>query len=201
MCIKISSQKYCTWWLAFQQKRSQLSSNLFYSLDFRHQLSTEEKLPKGCRLCNTFFWQWITQTSDSIYLGNFYDPVFLLISSMYLHINRNTESGVKRSKFIFVGCLTNTEKMRGKGKEFLILDVSMCCPQREHVNSIVNNHHLITMLSQVFLQVLSQQSFQIPFQITFLLIKSFFLKANIWIIFFLRNPTLSEMTLLNAMRD
>lgn len=50
---------------------------------------------------------------------------------MYLHINRNPESGVKKSKFIFVGCLANTETMEGEGKGFLILGMSMCYPQRE----------------------------------------------------------------------
>lgn len=131
----------------------------------------------------------------------FYDPVFLLISSMYLHINKNPESGVKKSKFIFVGCLANIETMKGEGKGFHISGAPMCYPQREHINSIVNNSCLITLLSHMFLRVLSQQSFQISFQITFILIKSFFLKANIWNIFFLWSPTFSEMTLFDVMRD
>lgn len=83
---------------------------------------------------------------------------------MYLHINRNPESGVKKSKFVFVGCLSNIETMKGEGKGFLILEVWMCCPQREHINSIVNNHHLIILLSQVFLQVLSQHPCRYPFR-------------------------------------
>lgn len=70
---------------------------------------------------------------------------------MYLHINRNPENDVKKSKFVFVGYLANIGTMKGEGKVFLILDVLVCCPPREHINSIVKNRHLITLLSQVFL--------------------------------------------------
>lgn len=50
---------------------------------------------------------------------------------MYLRINRNPQSDVKKSKFIFVGCLASIETMKGEGKRFIILGESMRCPQQE----------------------------------------------------------------------
>jgi len=94
--------------------------------------------------------------------------------------------------------MTNTETVKGEGKR-VSYDryVGVLPTTMKHINSIANNNHLIILLSQVFLQMLSQQSFHI----TFMLLKYFFLKANIQIIFYLRKPTLREMTWLNATRD
>lgn len=101
-------------------------------------------------------------------------PMFLLIFPVYLHVNRNPGSGVspwftqakRLSNWGVAACPQSDERGRGvsDGRCVCVLPTPAALS-----SSTVNKHHLITLLSQVLLQMLSQQPVQISLQITLVL--------------------------------